>query len=309
MDDSTVLRRRQLAPPREMTGKERRRINPAKGWVKLLERNADILISRFLYPYMASFWNPYCWLLEKRFSLAEVSVTLVGWPKDIDQLRILLITDIHTGIFLKPEVLAKIADRLMQLKPDIVAIGGDIVSGHSEDLDPFVETLAPLARARLGAWYCYGNHDYFGDKPEDIKKKLAAVGIKTLKNESVLIHHGNGNFILGGIDDLILGTPDWERLLSSHGRPHMLLAHNPDHFYEAAICGIPLTLSGHTHGGQIRFANSGPIIRQSRFYLDEGAYALHSSILIVSRGLGSVVIPWRWGADPEAVIIEAKAPK
>jgi predicted MPP superfamily phosphohydrolase len=309
MDQPIVLRKRQLPPPREMTGKERRLIDPARGWVKLLERNADILISRFLYPYLASFWNPYCWLLENRFSVAEISVTPVGWPKGIEQLKILLLTDIHAGIFLKPETLNSIASRLMQLKPDLVAIAGDIVSGHSEDLDPFVETLAPLSDAPLGAWYCYGNHDYFGGKPEEIKKQLDTVGIKTLKNESTLIRHGNGTFILGGIDDLILGIPDWERLLSTHGRPHLLLAHNPDHFSEAALCGIPLTLSGHTHGGQIRFANRGPIIRQSRFYLDEGAYALRSSMLIVSRGLGSVVIPWRWGADPEAVIIEAKTPK
>ena len=291
-----------------MTGKERRRINPNEGWVKILERNADILISRFLYPYMASLWNPYCWLLEKHFSLAEIALTPMGWPRDLDRLKILLVTDIHTGIFLKPETLARIVDSLMQLSPDMVAIGGDVVSGHSRDIDPYVKILAPLSRAPLGAWYCYGNHDYFGGDPENIKKKLDTVGIKTLKNDSVLIHHGKGTFILGGIDDLILGTPDWERLLSTRGRPHLLLAHNPDHFYEATICGIPLTLSGHTHGGQIRFPNGGPIIRQSRFCLDEGAYALHSSILIVSRGLGSVVIPWRWGAEPEAVMIEVTAP-
>ena len=280
-------------------------MDPARGWVKLLERNIDILISRFFYPHLASFWNPYCWLLENRFSVAEISVAPVGWPKDIGQLEILLLTDIHAGIFLKPETLGSIVGGLMQLKPDLVAIAGDIVSGHPEDLDPFIEALAPLSRAPLGAWYCYGNHDYFGGSPEGIKKKLDAIGINTLKNESTLIRHGKGSFILGGIDDLILGMPNWEQLLSTHGRPHLLLAHNPDHFREAALSAVPLTLSGHTHGGQIRFANHGPIIRQSRFYLDEGAYALRSSILIVSRGLGSVVIPWRWGADPEAVLVEA----
>src|SRR5215510_10207652 len=82
------------------------------------------------------------------------------------------------------------------------------------------------------------------------------------------------------------------------------LAHNPDHFYEADARGIPLTLSGHTHGGQIRFPNGPPIIRQSRFCLDEGMYSYHSSMLIVSRGLGSVGLPWRWGADPEAILID-----
>jgi predicted MPP superfamily phosphohydrolase len=109
---------------------------------------------------------------------------------------------------------------------------------------------------------------------------------------------------MGGIDDLILGTPDWERLVSGYGTPHLLLAHNPDLFYEAAARNVPLTLSGHTHGGQIRFRNGPPIVRQSRFCLDEGAYAFSSSFLVVSRGLGSVGLPWRHGADPEAVLIE-----
>lgn len=258
---------------------------------------------------MSSIWSPYCWLLERRFSLAEISLNPIGWPKDIEGLKVLLIADIHAGIFLKPESLAKILTVLMQLGPDLVVVSGDIVTGHSREIDSFVEVLAPLASAPLGAWYCYGNHDYFGGDPEDIKKNLESVGIKTLKNESVSIRHGTGSFVLGGIDDLILGAPDWEELLSRHGKPDLLLAHNPDHFYEAAARKVPLTLSGHTHGGQIRFPSRGPIIRQSRFCLDEGAYKFHSSLLVVSRGLGSIVIPWRWGADPEAVMIEILPPK
>jgi len=135
------------------------------------------------------------------------------------------------------------------------------------------------------------------------------VGIATLNNATVALAHGRGQFVLGAIDDLILGKPDWPRLLSREGAPHLLLAHNPDHFYEAEASGVPLTLSGHTHGGQIRFPKGGPLIRQSRFCLDEGVYAFRSSQLVVSRGLGSIIIPWRWGAEPEAVLIEITPPR
>jgi predicted MPP superfamily phosphohydrolase len=86
------------------------------------------------------------------------------------------------------------------------------------------------------------------------------------------------------------------------------MAHNPDHFYEAEERGIPLVLSGHTHGGQIRLPNGPAIIRQSRFCLDEGVYAFGQSLLVVSRGLGSIVLPLRWGADAEAVLIELASP-
>jgi predicted MPP superfamily phosphohydrolase len=292
-----------------MTGKERRRINPNRGLIKLCERYADIFLSRFVYPFLAPVWNPYSWLLERRFGLAETTVSPASWPRGLAPLRVLLITDIHAGIFLKAEILWRIIDDLMTLEPDIVIVGGDLVSGHVSEAAPVLASLAPLSRAPLGAWFCFGNHDYFGGDPEELRKNLAAVGIHTLKNDCAVIQHRGGSFILGGIDDPIMGSPSWEGVLNKFGPPHLLMAHNPDHFYDAEARGIPLTLSGHTHGGQIRLTNGPAIIRQSRYCLDEGVFAYHQSLLVVSRGLGSILVPFRWGADPEAVLIEITAPK
>ena len=114
--------------------------------------------------------------------------------------------------------------------------------------------------------------------------------------------------VLGGIDDRIMGKPDWQSLTAQH-RPDLLMAHNPDFFYQAEQRGIPLMVSGHTHGGQIRFPRGPAIIRQSRYCLDEGVYAYGSTLLVVSRGLGSVMLPFRWGADPEAILIEVVPPR
>jgi uncharacterized protein len=307
--DFTIQRRQKLAPPKLLTGKERRLLNPSHGLVKLFERNMDRLISRFLYPHLSAIWNPYTWLIERRFRVAETTVSPGGWPQGLPPLRVLLLSDIHCGIFLKPETLAEVVKFLMQLEPDLVVVTGDIVTGHSREVRPFLPALAPLSRAPQGAWFCFGNHDYFGGDPEEIRQELQGVGILTLKNQSVRLSHGTGSFVLGGIDDLILGKPDWSRMMSELGAPHILLAHNPDHFYNAAGRGVALVLSGHTHGGQIRLPHGRPIIRQSRFCLDEGVYSFQSSLLVVSRGLGSILLPWRWGADPEAVMIEVLSEK
>jgi predicted MPP superfamily phosphohydrolase len=280
-----------------MTGRERRWLDPSRGFFKVLERRVDLLVSRFLYPHLLGVWNPYSRLLARRFSLADISISPAGWPRDIAWLKVLLISDIHTGVFLKPEILSEIVSSLMKEQPDLVALAGDIITGRPSDLDGFLPALAPLSRAPLGAWYCHGNHDYFGGDPEEIRKGLRSIGITTLRNETVVLGHGDGSFVLGGIDDRILGMPDWDRLVSEHGPPHLLLEHHPDFFYEAEARGVALTLSGHTHGGQIRFPNGPPLVRQSQFCLDEGAYAYNSS-LVVSRGLGSVGLPWRYGADP-----------
>src|SRR5262245_34903311 len=105
---TTTLQTRQLSPPRVVTGRERRWLNPNNGAFKLLERNMDILVSRFFYPHLAAVWNPYSWLLEKRFVLAETSLTPQDWPAEVKPLRVLLLSDVHWGIFLKAQPIAKI---------------------------------------------------------------------------------------------------------------------------------------------------------------------------------------------------------
>jgi predicted MPP superfamily phosphohydrolase len=303
----TSVRRRALKKLRMMTGKERRWMNPNRGLIKRCERFMDILVTRFVYPMMGHVWNPYSSLLERRFALAETKLAPPGWPTGLKTLRVLLITDIHAGIFLAPETFGGIVHGLMQTKPDLVVICGDMVSGHTDEAIGILDGLKLLTRAPLGAWFCFGNHDYYGGNPDELQANLAAVGIQTLKNESIALTHYGKTFVLGGIDDRIMGKPNWNELLSRHGRPDLLMAHNPDHFYEAEARGIPLTVSGHTHGGQIRLPNGPAIIRHSRFCLDEGVYGYRSSMLVVSRGLGSVVLPLRWGADPEAVLIEIES--
>src|SRR4029079_10628870 len=97
-----VLRRRPLSAPRSMTGGERRWMNPNRGMVKLCERYLDILFSRFVYPWFDHIWSPYSWVLKRRFGLTETKVAPENWPRGLAPLRVLLLSDIHGGIFLKP---------------------------------------------------------------------------------------------------------------------------------------------------------------------------------------------------------------
>jgi predicted MPP superfamily phosphohydrolase len=290
-----------------MTGRERRWLDPYRGALKLTERTLDRLAARYLYPHILGIWHPYCWQLPRRFSLAEATLAPPLWPRDADDLRVLLLSDIHTGAFLHPEVLGPLLAELMRLEPDLVAITGDIVEGQVEDLDGFLPALAVLTGAPLGAWYCFGNHDYYTGAPERIRDQLASIRVETLCNESRVLRGERATFVLGGIDDRILGAPDWERLTAAHGPPHLLLAHNPDDFYEAERRGVALVLSGHTHGGQIRFPGGPPVVRQSQFCLDEGLYVHGATVLAVTRGVGTVGLPFRAGAHPEAVLLRLRS--
>ena len=108
----TIERHRRLAPPRRMTGQERRRLDPNRGVLKVLERSIDKIASRFIFPHLLGLWHPYSWLLPRRFSLSEISISPVGWPEGIPPLRILLLSDIHTGAFLKSSILQEIIESL-----------------------------------------------------------------------------------------------------------------------------------------------------------------------------------------------------
>jgi hypothetical protein len=290
-----------------LTGRERRWLNPNRGVLKLLERTVDRLASRYVFPHLLGIWSPYSWQLPRRLRIAEAALSPTGWPQAMRPLRILLLTDIHAGPFILPAVLSPILESLMVLEPDVVLIGGDIVTGGPNDLDDFLGGFAALTRARLGAYFVLGNHEYFTPDPAHVCDQLQSVGIQTLRNRSIRLEHGGSSFGLGGLDDLVLGNPDWERLVAPLGTPHVLLCHNPDAFYEAEKRGIGLVLSGHTHGGQMRVPGWPPLVRQSRYCLDEGVMAFGSSLLVVSRGIGASGLPWRIGVRPEALLLTVTA--
>lgn len=303
------IARRPLGPPRKRTGREKRWLNARFGPFKRTERGLDRLVARYVFPYLTGMWSPYNWLLANRLEMAEATIEPARWPAGLPDLRLLVVTDIHTGAFVRPEVLADALAGLMAFSPDLVAVVGDVVEGTLEDLDGFLPSFGLLADAPLGAWFAFGNHDYYTREAAEIGARLRSVGVQPLRNESVILRHGDGAFVLGGIDDRLLGTPDWEALSRSNGPPHLLLAHHPDDFYEAAGRGTALVVSGHTHGGQIRLPKGPPIVRQSERCLDEGLYSHDETLLAVSRGLGAVGIPWRAGALPEALLLRVRSPR
>ncbi len=304
---SSTLPRRQLAPPRRTTGRERRWLDPYRGIFKMTERTVDRFVSRWVYPHLLGVWHPYSWLLPRRFEVAEATIEPPLWPRGLPELRLLVVSDLHCGAFLRPEVLEPIVEGAMRLDPDLVAITGDSVEGAVADLDGFLPVLGRFAAAPLGAWYCLGNHDYYTREPDRLIRELASVGIRTLRNESVEIAHGGGTLRVGGLDDRFMGAPDWDAVGGGRGTPHLLLAHNPDEFYEAVRRGVALMVSGHTHGGQIRFPKGRPLVRQSQFCLDEGLYVHEGTMLAVTRGVGAVGLPWRAGAHPEAMLLRVSA--
>jgi predicted MPP superfamily phosphohydrolase len=199
------------------------------------------------------------------------------------------------------------------LKADMIAVTGDFVNSSVQEVYPFA-TAFSLLHAQDGVYGVLGNHDYYTRQVETVAKEVSDCGIRLLRNEHLVIERNGHGVCLVGVDDV--GTRkragnyfDQALLDSKSGMTRILLCHRPYFFDEAKARDIDLTLSGHTHGGQIVFVRLGnDIIAPARIaspYV-AGLYSQGRSHMYVSRGVGTVGVPIRINCPPEITKIVLK---
>lgn len=252
------------------------------------------------------------------------------WPEG-RRLRLAVISDLHVGGPHMPVARVRgIVDQTNALKPDLALLLGDFVASrarHPDDPAP-AEWAAELARlvAPAGRFAVLGNHDWWQDEraqrelkgPTQSTLALEAAGIPVLENRAIRLETGAGPLWIAGLGDqeaFVLrrrppargyGLDDLPTTLAmvDDDAPLILMAHEPDIFAE--VPGrVDLTLSGHTHGGQVRLFGWSPIVPSH--YGNRYAYGHvqeNGRDLVVSAGLGTSKLPIRLGAPPEIVLIE-----
>lgn len=240
------------------------------------------------------------------FEISRQRVWLAGLPECFRGFRIVQVSDIHLGMFLSIESFQQAIEKINALEPDIVAITGDYVTYSRAYIKPVARALGRL-QARHGVYAVLGNHDFRVD-PDEVAGALSRHGIEVLRNRSVTIERG-ATLYLAGVDDWGYGA-DLDAALREvpSGGPAILLAHNPRIIRAAAARGIGLVLSGHTHGGQVNLPGLGGIYRkarkQRRFHA--GLDRLQRTQIYVTRGLGTVVLPFRYRCPAEITQIELR---
>jgi hypothetical protein len=282
---------------------------PREGRTHRVWRATHRFVAQWCFPRIPLIDVPYSRQLLRRLTVSESTITLPGLGEGLRGLKVLLITDIHVGPFLKPRALERTFEKLLALRPDVILLGGDLTTSGVNEFESCASAFR-LLDAPLGVFAVLGNHEHYSKQPRRLLDSAEQLGIRFLINTSVVLERGEAKLVLAGIDDLWDGRPDLDAALAGARRvsrsasaPVVLLSHNPDVFFEAARRGVNLVLSGHTHGGQIRIPGMAPLIRQSSYGLDEGRYATAGSELVVSRGLGADGLPLRVGCPPEAVFL------
>lgn len=283
-------------PPRHL-------LDPKGGWFRRTERGINKFLSRRVFPHVPLMRDPYRAVLARALTVFEGHLPLPGLGGEA-AFRVLVISDIHAGPFVSPQVLGRTFDRLMGTEPDLILLPGDFATVCVEEVEEAVPALASL-RAPLGVYGVLGNHDYYTGDVARLSDLLLDAGIELLQNDSVTIERGSGRFLLAGVDDLLGGVPRFDLALAARqdGVPTVVMSHNPDVFPEAIEHEVSLVLAGHTHGGQIRIPGLPVLVRMSRYRLDEGRFQVGGSELLVTRGLGVTGLPLRFACPPEALLL------
>ncbi|MGZ8846338.1 MAG: metallophosphoesterase [Pyrinomonadaceae bacterium] len=228
-------------------------------------------------------------------------------PKAIDGLRIVHLSDLHYGPLVDPLHLERAIEIANDLKPDLIALTGDYIS-QDRSYAAACATLVGRLRARHGVFAVLGNHDHWTDA-KLIADLFRAEGIQVLLNEGLRLDINGEAFWLAGVDDTMVGLEDLSLALagSRDGEFKLLLAHNPIILRRASRADVDLVLSGHTHGGQVTLRPEKNPSGRPRRRLLRGLGRRGNTQIYVTRGLGMVVLPIRYGCPPEVSVLELRA--
>jgi uncharacterized protein len=230
--------------------------------------------------------------------LTSATVPVAGLPSALAGLKVGFITDVHRGRWVPADDVQEGVRALMKAQPDLIVLGGDYVTwGNRAYVAPSAESLAGLT-APHGVFAILGNHDDDHDMPA----ALGARGVQVLKDARTRLEINNEALELVGIRFWTKRASDIASLTRGARGTTVLLAHDPRRLVEAAGLGVPLVLSGHTHGGQVVLPGIGAIAAQ-KFPVVSGLARRANTSIFVSRGLGTVYVPVRINCPPEVAIL------
>ncbi|MBP1968262.1 putative MPP superfamily phosphohydrolase [Virgibacillus natechei] len=226
--------------------------------------------------------------------------------------KIVQFSDTHIGFHYTLEQFNKLVTQINALNPDLIVFTGDLVDKpHNYHWSNNLTIALRKLEAPHGKYWIYGNHDHGGYGTEIIQDVMEAADFKLLKNSHSIIDKDNEQIVLAGIDDVMLGQPDLNTALHLADQDlfTILLAHEPDFADTAANFPIDIQLSGHSHGGQVRFPLIGHLYTPA--YAEkyvEGKYTFSNQrlSLYVNRGIGTTRLPYRFLCKPEIHVFTLK---
>ncbi|MEL6392690.1 MAG: metallophosphoesterase, partial [Bacteroidota bacterium] len=259
-----------------------------------------------------------------RYRLHEQDVPIAGLPEELNGLKIVQISDIHSGTWTDDAPVHKAVELINEQAADLVCFTGDLVNSLASEMAPFVETFSQI-KAKYGVYSVMGNHDYgdyynfnspdgYDNNRQEFFETHRAMGWDLLMNENRLIDVNGRKLAMIGVENWSAlrrfprkGDLAAARIGTEEADVRVLMSHDPTH-WEAQVLDtdIDLTLSGHTHGFQFGIEIPGFKWSPAKFMYKQwaGIYKQGQQWLYVNRGLGCLVYPGRVGILPEVTVLK-----
>lgn len=241
-------------------------------------------------------------------------------PPALDKFSIALVSDVHNRPAGGPEELAA---ALRELKPDIIAVTGDLVDRKRPDINAAMDTVLPAVEI-APVYFVSGNHEHRSGQFDVLLPLLTGAGVRVLEDASSVIEKDGARFILAGLrdpayttdsswhtDDSVLAEREeaLQRMLPGGDTLCVLLSHRPELLSLYARCGVPLVLSGHAHGGQVRLPGIPGLYAPGQGLFPRytsGMYRRFDTAMVVSRGLGGRQLHLRICNKPELMAVRLR---
>ncbi len=260
-------------------------------------------------------WTVWC---NKAPELNSYTIISDELPKAFEGYRIAHVSDLHNAVMGKDN--KKVLDMLREARPDIIAITGDIIDSRNTDIE-IALFFTKAAMAIAPCYYVTGNHEARVSDYNRLKQGMIEQGVVVLEDERIeLVNCGEAITLIGVNDpsfqtDYFSGDSEaimknkLQELSNAENEFTILLSHRPEMFEMYADSNINLILSGHAHGGQFRLPFVGGLVAPNQGLFpkyDAGLFVKEKTNMIVSRGIGNSIVPFRFNNRPEVVLIELK---
>ena len=255
-------------------------------------------------------------IARHEISILTRPIAIRNLPNAFHNFRIAQISDIHFEGFTEPAFLRRVIAQVNSLEPDLTLLTGDFITMNPlgrNFAEAAMNRCLDLLRAIKGPRFaCMGNHDSILGAPM-LRPIFASYEIPLLMNANLPIERSGQRLWLCGVGDYLTEVPDLDLAIPARpDGPVLLMCHAPD--YADAVVGHPrgplvdLMVSGHSHGGQVRFPFVGALhTPNGALKYIEGLFHLNQMQLYVNRGIGTVGLPLRLNCPPEITLFELRS--
>ncbi len=276
-------------------------------------------IYKFLYVITAVLLALIIWTVWGNTALEFNTYTVSSerLPEAFDGYRIAHVSDLHNTEMGKDN--EKLLDMLREADPDIIAITGDLIDSRNTDIDIALQ-FSKAAMEIAPCYYVTGNHEARVSEYDELKEGMIELGVVVLEDGRIELEQSQETITLLGVNDPSFQTDylfgDSETVMQSKLQDiiredtyMILLSHRPELFEVYTESKVDLVLSGHAHGGQFRLPFVGGLVAPNQGLFpkyDAGLYTEENTNMIVSKGIGNSILPFRFNNRPEVILIELK---